>query len=273
MGEYLKDLYAQCKELEHKKAEVDKKLEKINAKIDKIRNSVGGDFRESHQKPDYLRLLPLGDVKLYFSFEYEGWGSYNFRLSSADGDLIPFLERGISIDSRRSLSSVSEEFDEKFKDLSVSTIAVKILENHIMRHCDKNIDFETYQSLAEECFDIAAKCVAAMEDYELFNLYAEAAQTEEESSNINSKILELKWKAKDLYIEDMYGTTKKEPVVGKQYFLLDSKLNDKIGFVQVVSIDKSGLGCHCFDEEAEKHYYHVNPKRLSYDMRKFEFDC
>ena len=93
---------------------------------------------------------------------------------------------------------------------------------------------------------------------------------DEQIYEIRQRIKENVKAAKEAFILEKYGVSESEVAVGKSYFLYDTKGSYKIGLVEVVSKDSSGIGYTCIDHEADdKKYYHVRPGRLEEDLREF----
>ena len=45
--------------------------------------------------------------------------------------------------------------------------------------------------------------------------------------------------------------------------------NKRVALVKVLKVEDSGLGYTCYDEEADKKYYHIPSERLEFDDREF----
>ena len=102
-----------------------------------------------------------------------------------------------------------------------------------------------------------------------YDEYVECLQAIEDlQKNISKNYYE----AKNAFIMEKYGDIG-TIVVGKNYFLYDTGLKNKIAFVEVIEKEESGLGYRCIDHEADnKKYSHVRAERLKEDLRDFPDD-
>ena len=159
-----------------------------------------------------------------------------------------------------------------------------IIERFVERYKDK--DFNLFKSIGVKGSQSYEEAVEHLEEtkkeMELFNEkvssitlpaeFAEIRKLLDEYNELNSKTSFLYREAYDAFVTERYGTLG-DIVIGKTYYLYDTKLQSKIALVEVVSKDESGLGYKCVDHEADdKKYVHVRKDRLDVDLRGFPKD-
>ena len=159
-----------------------------------------------------------------------------------------------------------------------------IIGRFVERYKDK--DFNLFKSIGVKSSQSYEEAVEHLEEtkkeMELFNEkvssitlpaeFAEVRKLLDEYNELNSKTSFLYREAYDAFVTERYGTLG-DIVIGKTYYLYDTKLQSKIALVEVMSKDESGLGYKCVDHEADdKKYVHVRKDRLEVDLRGFPED-
>lgn len=159
-----------------------------------------------------------------------------------------------------------------------------IIERFVERYKDK--DFNLFRSIGVKSSWSYEEAVEHLEEtkkeMDMFNEkvssitlpaeFAEIRKLLDEYKELNSKTSSLYNEAYAAFVTERYGTLG-DIVIGKTYYLYDTKLQSKVALVEVLSKDESGLGYKCVDHEADdKKYVHVRKDRLEVDLRGFPKD-